>query len=204
MSSEEREGDRADSVAAVATSLFGAQIEADAVIDESLKRATDPALRINNIGAALRAAIDAELPSALDDDTLRHHPLAVWIELRLGLRDEQKLTRQPPTSIGEAARRLSEESGKARINLPRQNSIDADAYEPPRERAWRQVAKAHFLLSNCIALFLELETHFQRFVKSGSRRVSLDGQRYEPEDPELASMRHSSVAAVDKSFTRLR
>ena len=142
MSSEESDGDRAEAVAAVATKLFGAQIEADAVIDESLRRATDPALRLDTISSALSSAMDADLPALLDDDALRQHPLAVWIELRLGLRDEQKLTRQPPTSIGEAARRLSEESGRPEINLPRQNSIDADAYEPPRERArgkWRKL-----------------------------------------------------------------
>ena len=61
MASEGSESDRAIAVASVASRLFGTTISADAVIDESLARATDPALKPANLGDALAAAIDAEL-----------------------------------------------------------------------------------------------------------------------------------------------
>ena len=54
MSSEEGEGDRAAAVAPVASRLFGAQIGPDAVIDESLRRATDPTLRRRRSGRQAR------------------------------------------------------------------------------------------------------------------------------------------------------
>ena len=74
----------------------GHAISPDAVIDESLARATDPALKPANMREVLAAAIDAELPQKLDDNALRAHPLAVWIELEIGLSDGQRLSRRPP------------------------------------------------------------------------------------------------------------
>jgi hypothetical protein len=61
------------------------------VIDETLERATDPKLKPHSLGAALANAIDADLPATLTDEALRAHPLAVWIELEIGLQDGQQL-----------------------------------------------------------------------------------------------------------------
>jgi hypothetical protein len=87
MASAGNEADHAKAVASVASRLFGQDIKADAVIGESLERATNPVLKPAMLGASLIASIDAELPDALDDDALRDHPLAVWIELEVGLAD---------------------------------------------------------------------------------------------------------------------
>ncbi len=108
MASEGSDSDRAVRVASVASRLFGTAISPDAVIDESLARATDPALRPANVREALGVAIDAQLPQNLDDDALRVHPFAVWIELEIGLSDAQRLSRRPPITINEAAKRLAE------------------------------------------------------------------------------------------------
>src|SRR5205823_9577327 len=75
-------------------------------------RATDPALKPANLGDALGEAIDAELPDSLNDDALRVHPLAVWIELEIGLADGQRLSRRPPITIEAAAKRLAEHTGR--------------------------------------------------------------------------------------------
>jgi hypothetical protein len=48
----------------VASRLFGQDINADAVIGESLERATNPMLKPAMLGASLIASIDAELPDA--------------------------------------------------------------------------------------------------------------------------------------------
>ena len=85
-------------------------VGADAVIDESLQRATDPVLNLSNLGHALALAINSEIPEALTDKELRQHPLAVWIELRLGLNDGHRLERLPPITIADAASRLSEDT----------------------------------------------------------------------------------------------
>ncbi len=112
MASEGGEESRAIAVAVVASRLFGTPISPDAVIDESLERATDPAFSASTLGTSLTAAIDAEIPANLDDAALRAHPLAVWIELEIGLLDGQRLTRRPPVTIAEAANRLAERTGR--------------------------------------------------------------------------------------------
>ena len=112
MASEGGEESRAIAVANVASRLFGTPISPDAVIDESLERATDPAFSASTLGTSLAAAVDAEIPANLDDNALRSHPLAVWIELEIGLLDGQRLTRRPPVTIAEAADRLAERTGR--------------------------------------------------------------------------------------------
>ena len=98
MASEGSDAERATAVANVASRLFGTTINADGVIDESLRRATDPSLTPAKLGARLAAAVDADLPDTLDDPALRSHPLAVWIELEIGLHDGQRLSRRDPST----------------------------------------------------------------------------------------------------------
>jgi hypothetical protein len=75
------------------------------VIDETLERATDPKLKPQSLGAALANAVETEVPAILTDEALRSHPLAVWIELEIGLLDGQQLRRRPPATLAEAAKR---------------------------------------------------------------------------------------------------
>jgi hypothetical protein len=63
-------------VAYVGSRLFETSIPPDAVIDETLERATDATLRPQSLGAALANAIDADLPAALTEEALRSHSLA--------------------------------------------------------------------------------------------------------------------------------
>jgi ATP-dependent helicase YprA (DUF1998 family) len=77
MSSQENDTERAVAVAKVAFRLFGTDIPPDAVIDETLQRATEPELKSQSLGAALANAVDADLPVTLTDEVLRSHPLAV-------------------------------------------------------------------------------------------------------------------------------
>src|SRR3546814_15401749 len=87
MSSEAEETRRAAAVADVATRLFGTSIPQDAIIEESLWRATNPALTPESLGNALAAAVDAEIPTTLSDDERGHHTLVMWIEPEVGVDD---------------------------------------------------------------------------------------------------------------------
>lgn len=111
MASEGSEESRAAAVATVASRLFGTKIGPDAVIDESLRRATDDDLKPERIRPQLVEALSAPLPEALTDEVLRRHPLAVWAELRIGLHDGQTLTRRKPTPFREAVDMLSADTG---------------------------------------------------------------------------------------------
>lgn len=111
MASEGTEESRAVAVAKVATRLFGSEIGPDAVIDESLQRATDDTITLAHATAGLADVLKQPIPTNLDDEQLRKHPLAVWAELALGLDDGLELKRKKPIPFGDAVKRLAEDSG---------------------------------------------------------------------------------------------
>jgi superfamily II DNA/RNA helicase len=181
MATEGDEAQRAKTVAAVASRLFGTPISTDAVIGESLERATDPSLKTTMLGSALVAAINGELPANLDDHALHRHPLAVWCELEIGLLDGQRLSRRDPVTLANAAKRLADQTGSDEGRCRSQlQAFLMLASRPAHERG-----------GNGDGAFLPFKLH--RFVSgaghvyvslrgSGQRRVTLDGQLFDPED----------------------
>ena len=113
MASEEFGESRSAVVAKVASRLFGVDIGPDAVIDESLQRATDDHINLTEIRPKLAEVMSNDLPSDLNDETLRSHPLAVWVELTIGLEDGLELKRKKPVPFQEAIERLAADSGIA-------------------------------------------------------------------------------------------
>lgn len=111
MASEGSDESRAMAVAKVATRLFGSDIGPDAVIDESLQRATDDSIDLAQAKAGLAAILNQPLPDNLSDEVLKKHPLAVWAELALGLNDGLELKRKKPIPFEEAVMRLADDSG---------------------------------------------------------------------------------------------
>jgi hypothetical protein len=183
MASDGGDDVRATAVARVASRLFGTTIHADGVIDESLERATDPPLTPAMLGQRLAAAVDGDVPETLDDDALRVHPLAVWIELEIGLQDGQRLSRRAPITIKEAAERLAQQTGRdeARCRSQLQAMLIlmsrlANERGGTGERAF-MAFKLHRFLSGAGHVYATLRATSQR-------RVTLDGQRFDPDDPE--------------------
>ncbi|NJO33289.1 MAG: DEAD/DEAH box helicase, partial [Rhodospirillales bacterium] len=111
MASEGSEAGRARAVADVATRLFGASISTNAVIDESLQRATDDRLKLIDVQPHLAKVLGNDLPEVMTDEVLQRHPLAVWAELAVGLDDGQELKRKKPIPFDEAVELLSQDSG---------------------------------------------------------------------------------------------
>lgn len=110
MASEGDDQGRAKAVADVASRIFGTSIGPDAVIDESLQRATDDKLKLSDIRESLAAALNDPLPEILTDNILRTHPLAVWAELAIGLDDGKELKRKRPIPFEKAVALLAEQS----------------------------------------------------------------------------------------------
>jgi DEAD/DEAH box helicase len=182
MASQGDDAVRAAAVANVASRLFGATIHADGVIDESLERATDPSLTPAKLGDRLSTAVDADIPQSLDDDALRVHPLAVWIELEIGLEDGQRLSRRAPTTIEEAAQLLAKQAKRdeARCRSQLQAMLILMS-QPANERGGTSdrafmAFKLHRFLSGAGHIYATLRATPQR-------RVTLDGQRFDPDDP---------------------
>ena len=116
MASEGSEAGRAIAVADVASRLFGASIGPDAVIDESLQRATDDDLKLDDVRPNLAHSLNGDASVPLTDEMLRRHPLAVWAELAIGLEDGKELKRKKPVPFDEAVEQLSKDSGLDKVN----------------------------------------------------------------------------------------
>lgn len=183
MATEGDDAQRAAAVASVSSRLFGTPISSDAVVDESLERATDPALKSTTLGAKLVDAVKNELPSNLDDEALRSHALAVWVELEIGLSDGQRLSRRRPGTLANAAKRLAEQTGcdEGRCRSQLQEFLML-ASRPASERGGQGdraflAFKLHRFISGAGHVYATLRS-------SARRRVTLDGQRFDPEDKE--------------------
>lgn len=111
MASEGSDANRAQAVAEIASRFFGTHIGPESVIDESLDRATDDLLKLDDVRPKLAAVLTSALPNMLTDEVLKKHPLAVWTELAIGLEDAQELKRKKPIPFEEAVTLLSKDSG---------------------------------------------------------------------------------------------
>jgi Lhr-like helicase len=183
MSSQEDDTERAIAVAKVASRLFGTDIPPDAVIDETFERATDPKLKPQSLGAALASAVDTDLPATLTDEELRSHPLAVWVELEIGLEDGQQLRRRAPITLAEAAKRLAIQTGRDEERCRAQlQSMLIMVSRPASERAG--TGERAFLAFK-LHRFISGAGHVYTTLRGpGQRGVTLDGQRFDPQDPD--------------------
>jgi Lhr-like helicase len=179
MASEGEDQTRAAAVARVATRLFGTPVTPDAVIDESLERATDAGV---DVARKLGSAIDGAIPAAMSDEDLRRHPLAAWIEMEIGLRDGQRLSRREPTTVAKAAERLADVSGRDQTRCLQQ--IQAMLTVMSRPGSERGGVGDRAFLAFKLHRFISGAGFVYATLKGGSeRRVTLEGQRFDPTDP---------------------
>lgn len=184
MASEGGDETRAVSVSTVASRLFGTVISTDAVIDESLERATDPKQRVNDsLKDGLKNAMNQEVGSGLTDEQLKVHPLAIWIELQIGLEDGQKLSRRRPVTLAEAARSLSEFTGTAPMIC--REHIQAMLSEMSKPTSQRGGTGHRAFLAFKLHRFISGAGHvYATLLEEGKRRITLEGQRFDPDDPD--------------------
>ena len=172
---------KAEAVSKVASRLFGVRMGPDAVIDESLRRATDDSLKLEDVEPKLPEVLDADLPDRLTDDDLCRHPLAVWAELALGLEDGLVLKRRRPIPMDKAVECLSQagdadpkhcrsilESFLTRVSLPEKDRGGTG------ENAFLAF-KLHRFISGAGEVYTTL--------RSKPRKVLLEGQIEDPDAP---------------------
>ena len=180
MASEGADEARSVVVSKVATRLFGVKVSPDSVIDESLERATNKNRKV--IRHELARAVAEELPPVLTDQHLREHPLAIWIELEIGLKEGQRLVRRSPITIQECATKLADASGQDLARCRGQiESMLTIMSRPSSERGGSGdraflAFKLHRFISGAGFVYATLKGQ-------GDRRVTLDGQRFDPNDP---------------------
>lgn len=177
MSSKGSSEDQQKTVAEVASKLFGTTISSHDVISETLERVTDQNLNIAAIKPILATSLDRTEYHWPDYEAFRSDPLAVWVELNLGidLSDLSKPKRARPLSVSEAAVLLSQDAGVEEVaaKTALQNFLLA-AHELRSPEGQPPFAfKLHQFISGPGKVFTTLEPQNQR-------HVTLDAQRFAP------------------------
>ncbi len=177
MSSTGSQADRNQTVAAVASKLFGTRITAQDVIGETLERITNPQKTIADIRPRLAAALAREAFAWPDYPSFCDDPLAIWVELTLGLElpPEGAYIRARPITLSDASERLAREAdcplALAREGL-QQFLISSHQVVTPHGRM-AFAFKLHQFISGPGKVLATLEP-------AGTRHITLDAQRFAP------------------------
>ncbi|RMH21644.1 MAG: DEAD/DEAH box helicase [Acidobacteria bacterium] len=179
--------ERRDEVATLSSTIFGTGISADAVIGETLKRATRDFDFARD--AAARAALVQRLEGTADAgegyEALREDPLAAWIESTFGLRQEEgsgRLVRSAPRAVGGdgASARLSELTGvdpERCAEAIRRTLLSGYRTEHPETGLPAFAFRLHQFMSRGDTVHASLEP-------AAGRHVTVFPQKYVPGDRE--------------------
>ena len=189
MATEGTQEARNEVVARVASRLFAATIPASNVIVETLRRVTDQTQTADSISSLLPTAIAAGLPANATNAALSAHPLAIWVETRLGITntpEAPKWVRARPLSVTEAVKQLAADSGLTpEVCGPALRQFLLTSTLPENERTADLGAsdqgffafKLHQFISGAGQAFATLEA-------PGTRSVTVDEQQFLPNHPE--------------------
>jgi Lhr-like helicase len=189
MASEGSARNKQEVVASVASKLFSTTVDPSHVIIEELERVTDESKRAESVKSALGRAIDAGIPSNITDDALRNHPLAIWIETRLGITTTDANPawhRARPLTLDEAAQELAAESGRsAKICKNALRTLLLTSSLPESERTGNDAGSYRGFFAFKLHQFISgAGNAFATFEPPGKRTVTVEGQLYLPGDPD--------------------
>ena len=187
MASEGTVRNKQEVVAGVASKLFATHVDPSNVIIEELERVTDAKKTAESVKKVLGAAIDAAIPNNITDAALRAHPLAIWTETRLGITTSEENPawhRARPRTLDEAARELSNESGRTeeacRAAL---RSLLLISSLPEKDRTGDGATRSFFAFK--LHQFISGAGHaFATLEPPGKRSVTVEGQQYLTGAPE--------------------
>lgn len=172
MVSQESAHERHQVAAHVAATLFGEPIQAEDVVDETLRRRTiaDPPASPEALREALRGTIPETVAA------FQQHPAAAWIELHLGLAQEDGYwRRRGPLRVEQAVGRLADAAGMNQAEaaaalrswLVRGNRLVGEADDPVF------AFRLHQFLAGGGTVYSTLES-------PAGRHLTLKPQRYAP------------------------
>ena len=177
MSSAGTQADRNRTVAAVASKLFGASITEHDVIGETLERVTDPAKGLEAVRPLLKSQLSKYAFSWGSFAEFRNDPLAIWVELHLGieLSAHEAPRRAKPITLEAASQQLaadadcSEELAKTALQrfLVAAHSVKTEQGRAPF------AFKLHQFISGPGKVHTTLEP-------VAARQITLDAQRFAP------------------------
>ena len=189
MASEGSLEDKGRVVARVASKLFSVRIPESNVVVETLERITNPEADSDTVRPVLGAAIDRGIPEAITNRELAQHPVAVWVETRLGVtfsEVDQRWVRARPMTVTEAVRELADDAGRPEGAC---RAILRDLLLlcsiPERERTGRNDdSEASFFAFKLHQFFSGAGHAYATLEPAGARSITVDGQQFLPEHPE--------------------
>ena len=189
MASEETLEDKNRVVAGVASKLFGTQIAESNVITETLERITDSTATADSVKPCIGEAIDTGVRSHISDAALREHPLAVWVETRLGISFsdvDQRWVRARPRTVTEAVAELSDGSGRSPAACRRVlRDLLLVSSVPERDRTSNPDASDRSFFAFKLHQFISGAGHAYATIEPpGARKVTVDGQQFLPDHPD--------------------
>ena len=189
MASEGSQTDKSRVIAGVATKLFGVPIAESNVVAETLERTTVVTATADSVRPELGAAVDAGVSPDITDVALREHPLAVWVETRLGIlfsEGDQRWVRAKPMTVTEAVDRLAAESGrpKAACGTALRDLLLVSSV-PEQVRTQESSASEKSFYSFKLHQFISGAGHAYITIEPpGTRTVTADGQQFLPGEEE--------------------
>ena len=125
------------------------------------------------------------LPQDISDEALREHPLAVWVETRLGIsfsEADQRWVRAKPMTVSEAVTRLAAESGRPDADCGRAlRDLLLVSSVPEQVRTSNPGASEKSFYSFKLHQFISGAGHAYLTIEPpGTRRVTVDGQQFLP------------------------
>jgi len=189
MASEGSLEDKGRVVARVASKLFSLPIAESNSVVETLERITDPAATAVSVGAALGPAIDTGIPATISNAGLATHPLAVWVETRLGVTFsdvDQRWVRARPMTVTEAVRALASDARRPEaLCLTALRDLLLLSSVPERERTGRADDSGGSFFAFKLHQFISGAGHaYATLEPAGQRTVTVDGQQFLPEHPD--------------------
>lgn len=189
MASEGSQEDKNRLVAAVAGKLFAAPIPDSNVVVETLQRVTDPNIPDTSVLAALGPAIDEGIAPHPPDTELRSHPLAIWVETRLGIAWsdlDQRWGRALPRTVSEAVDLLATDANRSHDACRRAlRELLLLSSIQEAERTGMAGANPHSFFAFKLHQFISGAGHaFATLEEPGKRVVTVEGQQFLPGAPE--------------------
>lgn len=185
MSSSKNSNDRKKEIAKVGSAFFGVQMNSNSIIDETLSRATsiNPDRDPISFKKKLRTVLSRELPNRLTDRELMIHPLSVWIETKIGLKDQLHIRRRRPKTLKYIANKLSKDAEVTyETSLKYVKQILSIMATPETERGGTSpqaflAFKLHRFISGAGNLHTTIES-------KKDRRVLVEEQIWHPQPPK--------------------
>lgn len=189
MASEGSLEDKSRIVAAVASKLFSVSIPESNVIVETLERVTEVSQTATTVLPALGPSIDSGITRNISDNDLRKHPLAVWVETRLGVEwsdVDQRWVRAHPLTVDQASQALSQDARRG-VSVCRNalRELLLVSSMPERDRTGSAEDSSRSFFAFKLHQFIAGAGHAYATIEApGQRRVTVDGQQFLPGNPE--------------------